>query len=141
MIILKKHDYCYMQCAVNFSQLSKAVRKKVGAVIVTEHGVIIPGVNGTPSGCDNCCEIEDMGELVTKPEVIHAELNCILKAAKEGVSIVGGTLYVSLSPCLPCSAMIKQSGIKRVVYLEEYRCKKGVDFLNNNGIITSLHKF
>jgi dCMP deaminase len=83
------------------------------------------GYNGTPAGMDNCCERDD----VTLPHVIHGEVNAILKAAKTGTSVNGGTLYLTLSPCLDCSKLILQSGIKRVVYLTAYRNLEGVDFL------------
>jgi dCMP deaminase len=74
---------------------------------------------------DNCCEEND----VTLPHVIHAEVNCILKAAKNGSSVNGSTLYLTLSPCLDCSKLILQSGVKRVVYLTAYRNLDGVNFL------------
>lgn len=124
----------YMQTAYNFASLSKAVRHKVGAVLVTKQGVVIPGVNGTVTGTDNACEYTEQGLLVTKPTVLHAELNCILKAAKEGVSCVDATLLVTLSPCLSCAAMIAQSGIKQVYYAEQYRIPEGVEFLESCGV-------
>ena len=136
-----------MQTAEAFAQLSKAQRKKVGAILVTNQGVVIPGVNGTPSGTDNTCEdtVKVYGEdedgeyiaykLVTKPEVLHGELNCILKCAKEGVSCLDAVLYTTLSPCLPCSAMLKQAGVKKVFYQEEYRDNSGILYLQNNGVI------
>lgn len=135
-----------MQTAYNFASLSKAVRHKVGAVLVTKQGIVIPGVNGTVAGTDNACEervwipnegpFGDCGEWVlqTKPTVLHAELNCILKAAKEGVSCINATLLVTLSPCLSCSAMIAQSGIKQVYYAEQYRIPEGVEFLESCGV-------
>ena len=64
--------------------------------------------------------------MVTREDVIHAELNAILHAARQGVSIKGSAIYISLSPCLKCSAMIAQAGIKRVVYADEYRDLSGV---------------
>ena len=128
-------DSTYLKMATLMAKNSKAIRKKVGAVLVTPYGVILPGYNGTVTGLDNICEIEVDGKLVSKPEVIHAELNCILKAAKEGISIVDSTVYATLSPCMPCSAMIAQSGIKRVVYNEVYRDQSGILFLKNAGII------
>jgi dCMP deaminase len=87
--------------------------------------IISFGYNGTPSGMDNCCEEDN----VTLKHVIHAECNAILKAAKTGNSVDGSTLYLTLSPCLDCSKLILQSGIKRVVYLNEYRNSEGIDFL------------
>jgi len=123
-------DTCYMKVALAHSELSKANRKKVGACLVTPSGVIIPGYNGTPAGWDNVCEYNN----VTSPYVIHAELNCILKASKEGISIKGSNIYVTLSPCQQCSAMIAQAGISEVIYLEEYRDKTGIYELMKNNI-------
>jgi dCMP deaminase len=129
-----------MQTAEAFALLSKAQRKKVGAILVTNQGVVIPGVNGTPSGTDNTCEkleytVGNISALVTRPEVIHAELQCILKCAKEGVSCLDAVLYTSLSPCLPCSAMLKQAGVKKVFYRELYRDESGIQYLLNNGVL------
>ena len=101
---------------------------------MTAHDVLITGVNGTPSGTDNNCEDEVNSVLVTKSPVIHAELNCILKSAKEGVSCLGATIYISLSPCLQCAAMLKQAGITRVVYKDTYRDLTGVQYLMDNSV-------
>lgn len=130
----KEMDAVYMTVAEAHASLSKAERKKVGAAIVTPDGNIIPGVNGLPSRLGNVCEdvewvyyddkgnsIDPTPNLVTKKEVIHAELNCILKAAKQGISIKGSTLYVTLSPCVPCASMILSAGIEEVVFKERYR--------------------
>lgn len=126
----------YMQTAQLFATLSKAKRAKVGAILVTNSGTILPGVNGTPAGTCNSCETNnaDCTEQVTLPEVIHAELNCILKAAKEGVSVIGSDVFVTLSPCLSCAAMLKQAGIKKVYYREQYRDESGVKYLQDNGV-------
>ncbi len=131
-------DDVYMGTALLHAKKSKAARAKVGAVLVTKTGIIIPGYNGTPSGTDNACEdqvrVEDGIVLVTKPEVLHAELNTIMKAAREGVSVLGSTVYVTLSPCLPCSAMLLQAGISRLIYKDKYRDNSGVEYLQKYGI-------
>lgn len=119
-------DKLHLDIAATYAQQSKAVRNKVGAIIVTKSGVIVPGYNGTPSGWNNVCEYKENGVLVTKPEVIHAELNAILKCAREGISTLDATLYITLSPCIPCSAMIANSGITRTVYKDQYRILDGV---------------
>lgn len=137
-------DKCYMEVALSHAALSKATRKKVGACLVTSTGVIIPGYNGMSTGGSNECEIPsefDPEFLISKPEVIHSELNCILKAAKQGVSCGGSRIYVTLSPCLPCSEMLIQAGIVEVIYLEEYRCTKGVDNLRNRAIVVRQFNF
>lgn len=136
-----KFDSTYMQMAKAIAINSKAIRKKVGACLVTKHGIVIPAYNGTPSGMDNNCE-EDKGYdeltqsqiLVTKPEVLHAELNCILKAAKEGVSVVDSVVYITLSPCVTCAAMMVQSGVKRVVFDQQYRDDAGIILLKTAGV-------
>lgn len=134
-------DKVYMTQALNFATLSKSKRKVVGAVLVTQKGVVLPGVNGSAKGTSNDLEFEDeAGNLVTKPTTIHAELNCILKAAKEGVSVEGSTLYVTLSPCEACAAMLIQAAVKEVVYLEDYRCSKGLTLLQDFGIFVRQFK-
>jgi dCMP deaminase len=155
----KQLDDTYMGTAILHSKLSKARRKAVGAVLVTPRGVTLTGFNGTPTGLSNECEeitgwnyteIDTGGRVpekikttpifTTKPEVIHAELNCILKAAKEGVSVEGSTIYVTLSPCVPCAAMLIQAGIKEVVYLEAYRLTDGLDLLKSAGVECRLYE-
>lgn len=143
----KQLDETYMGTAMLHARLSKAIRAQVGAVLVTSQGVTLTGYNGTPTGLPNECEtvvktslpylFED--KLVTKPEVIHAELNCILKAAREGVSCIGATMYVTLSPCVPCAAMMIQAGVKRLVYKDVYRDQGGTDLLQRAGILVECY--
>ena len=122
---MNKLDKVFINIAKETSTLSHCVRSKVGAVLVKDGNIISFGYNGTPSGMDNTCEEDD----VTFPHVIHAEVNAILKAAKTGNAVDGSTLYLTLSPCLDCSKLILQSGIKKVVYLNEYRNPQGINFL------------
>ena len=124
-------EQLYMGVALLNARLSKAKRKKVGSVIVTKDKVLLCGYNGTATGTDNTCED---GNNTTLPTVIHSELNSILKAAREGVSVKDATLFVTLSPCLMCASMLLQAGITEVVYLEDYRDKSGVDFLVKYGV-------
>ena len=134
-------DELYMQVAERHAQMSHAKRKKVGACLVLRSGGVMPGYNGTVKGSDNACEDVIDGELRTKPEVLHAELNCILKCAKEGVSSEGSTLYVTLSPCESCASMIAEAGIRRVVYKEKYRCEKGIEALIKYNILVNQFKY
>lgn len=122
----------FMDIAEVISSSSTADRRKVGAVISSPDGRIISsGYNGTPSGMSNICELEG----ITKPEVIHAEANAILAAAKHGIPLKGSKLFVTLSPCIECAKMIIQSGVTQVVYKEEYRDMAGVALLRDAGII------
>ena len=96
-------------------------------LIVKDRMIISDGYNGSPSGFDNNCEDEN-GE--THWYVLHAEANAILKTAKSNHNCSGATLYLTHSPCKECSKLIHQSGIKRLVYIEQYKDKSGLDFLN-----------
>ena len=126
-----KFDRRYMEMAAVWAKNSYCKRLQVGALIVKDKMIISDGYNGTPSGFENVCEDESG---VTKPYVLHAEANAITKVAKSGNSSEGATLYVTASPCLECSKLIIQSGIKRVVYRDEYRLTDGVDLLRRAGI-------
>jgi len=129
---MNKFDVSYIKMAQVWAENSHAKRNKVGALIVKDNAIISDGFNGTPSGMDNSCEDENN---VTHWHVIHAESNALMKLAKGNNSSIGSTLYVTLSPCKECSKLIIQSGIKRVVYHEEYRDPSGINFLQQNGII------
>ena len=129
--MMEKFDQRYIEMAEIWARNSYCKRRQVGALIVKDKMIISDGYNGTPSGFENICE-DDNG--VTKPYVLHAEANAITKVAKSGNSSQGSTLYVTASPCLECSKLIIQSGIKRVVYRDEYRLTDGVDLLRRAGI-------
>ena len=127
---MEKFDHSYLEMAEIWAQNSYCKRRKVGALLVKDRMIISDGYNGTPSGFENVCEEDG----VTKPYVLHAEANAITKVAKSGNSSDGATLYVTASPCLECSKLIIQSGIKRVVYRDEYRLTDGVDLLRRAGV-------
>ena len=118
--------------AAVWAKNSYCKRRQVGALIVKDKMIISDGYNGTPSGFENICEDEITG--ATKPYVLHAEANAISKVAKSGNSSEGATLYVTASPCLECSKLIIQAGIKRVVYREQYRLDDGIQLLKRAGI-------
>jgi len=126
-----KYDIAYLKMAKEWSELSHCERKKVGALIVKNGMIISDGYNGTPSGYDNCCENDNWE---THWYTIHAEANAILKCARHGHSCDGSTLYQTHSPCKECSKLILQSGITRLVYIEDYKDLEGVEFLKNSGI-------
>lgn len=128
---MDKFDSKYIQMAEIWAQNSYCKRRQVGALIVKERMIISDGFNGTPSGFENVCEDENG---ITRPYVLHAEANAITKVAKSGNSSAGATLYVTAAPCLECSKLIIQAGIKRVVYKDEYRLTDGVDLLKKAGI-------
>ena len=130
-------DLRYMRMARIWAENSYCKRRKVGALIVKNKMIISDGYNGTPSGFENNCEDE---HFQSKPYVLHAEANAITKVARSHNSSDGATLYVTASPCIECSKLIIQAGIKRVVFGEEYRIMDGVDLLKRAGIDVKLLK-
>lgn len=128
---MQKFDKSYLRMASVWARNSYCRRRQVGALLVKDRMIISDGYNGTPSGFENVCEDETGA---TKPYVLHAEANAISKIAKSGNSSDGATLYVTASPCLECSKLIIQAGIRRVVYRDEYRLTDGVDLLRRAGI-------
>lgn len=128
-------DLRYLRMAAIWAENSYCVRRKVGALVVKEKMIISDGYNGTPSGFENICE-DSNG--VTKPYVLHAEANAITKLARSGNNSDQATLYVTASPCIECAKLIIQSGIRRVVYAEQYRLTDGVDLLKRAGVEVEL---
>ena len=126
-----KLDERYLRMARIWAENSYCRRRQVGALVVKDKMVISDGYNGTPSGFENVCE-DDAG--VTKPYVLHAEANAITKLARSNNNSDGATIYITASPCIECAKLIIQSGIKRVVYGEQYRLSDGIDLLKRAGI-------
>lgn len=126
-------DKRYLRMARIWAENSYCQRRKVGALLVKDQMIISDGYNGTPAGFENICE-DEAG--VTKPYVLHAEANAITKIARSGNSSHGSTLYITASPCLECSKLIIQAGIKRVVYNDLYRITDGLDVLHRAGVET-----
>ncbi|MCL1943256.1 MAG: dCMP deaminase family protein [Candidatus Azobacteroides sp.] len=124
-------DLRYIRMAKIWSENSYCIRRRVGALLVKDKMIISDGYNGTPAGFENICEDENN---VTKPYVLHAEANAITKIARSNNSSEGATLYVTASPCIECSKLIIQSGIRRVVYSEQYRLEDGINLLKRAGI-------
>ena len=129
----RKHelDLRYLRMAQIWADNSYCERRKVGALIVKNKMIISDGYNGTPAGFENICEDENH---LTKPYVLHAEANAITKIARSGNNSEGATLYVTDAPCIECSKLIIQAGIKKVFYARQYRLTDGVDLLQRAGI-------
>lgn len=127
----ERYDKAYLRMALEWAKLSHCNRKKVGALIVKDRMIISDGYNGTPTGFENACED---GEGNTKWYVLHAEANAILKVAGSTHSCTGATLYLTLSPCRDCAKLIHQAGIKRLVYMKQYKDNSGLDFLKKAGV-------
>ena len=124
-------DDIYMELAVNLAKRSHCIKRHVGAVLAKDTRIISIGYNGPPSGTHNCdeewpkegCARDSKGGCSL---AIHAEQNAILYAVKNKTSVMGSTLYITLSPCLACARIIFSMGIEKVVYLNSYAEHKGL---------------
>ena len=124
------------------AKLSSAIKLQVGCVIVKDNRILSVGYNGTPSGWDNECEHVikwpngDIKFLTTKPEVLHAEANALMKLCQSTESSQSATLFVTHTPCIECAKLIYQAGISKVYYINDYDATKGCgkDFLEKAGI-------
>lgn len=136
------------------AKLSSAKKLQVGCVIVKDNRILSIGYNGTPAGWDNECEdailpdwvssIDDVAEAdravyvtyKTKPEVIHAEANALMKLVQSTESSFGSVLFVTHLPCIECAKLVYQAGIKEVYYINDYHASKGSGhlFLKEAGI-------
>jgi dCMP deaminase len=160
-----KHNHnLFVDMARRVAKESTATRLQVGAIIAKNGSIIECGYNGTAPGADNSCETvescdvfnEDHGvilknhgwvvagdkaiKLTTKPEVVHAEMNCLMKCAKLGKSVQGAILYITHAPCGDCAKHVIASGISEVIYIEDYRSTAGIDILTKNKIkVTKWH--
>lgn len=151
-----KRILAHLNAAQGYAKLSHAKRLKVGAVLVRDDRVISVGYNGMPSGGSNECEMTrpateeeksqyigsgvNVTAIATKPEVVHAEMNCIAFAAKNGIATEGSTLVITDSPCFECCKLLLQAGVKRVYYDRKYRETNGLDFLRDYELIVEKIK-
>jgi dCMP deaminase len=154
----------HMEQAMVIAKRSTCLKKKVGCVLVKDHRVISEGYNGVGPGCTHCDVFwRDMYELnkeyngeekmpmeyedYIKSESfrndhkrwsntyeLHAEQNCILWAARNGIATNGTTLYTTYSPCIQCAKVIFMAGIKEVYYQNLYSDVNGIQYLRNNKI-------
>ena len=134
-----------MNLATDLALRSHCVKAQVGAVLTKETRIISIGYNGPPAGTHNCdeewpetgCPRDSKNSCSL---ALHAEENAILYAVKNGASLEGATLYLTLSPCLACARIIYSSGVKKVLFLNSYaqykglKSDEGVDFLNKFGV-------
>lgn len=134
-------DTYFMNIAREVATRSTCPRKSVGAVIVRDRRILSTGYNGSIKGVPHCtdvgCDMVD-GHCVA---TVHAEANAIIQAARNGVCIDGGDIYVTASPCWNCFKLIANSGIKRIFYGEFYRDEKSLKVAKECGIeLISLEK-
>lgn len=129
-------DERYLRMAEIWAENSYCKRRQVGALLVKDKMIISDGYNGTPSGFENNCEDT---ENHTYPYVLHAEANAITKVARSNNSSEGSTLYITDSPCMECSKLIIQAGVRRVVFSRLYRITDGLELLRKAGVEVVNH--
>jgi len=131
-------DSYFMEIAQIVSKRSTCLRRAVGAVLVKDKQILATGYNGTPKGLPHCEEVGCLREQLHVPSGqmhelcrgIHAEQNSVIQAAVNGVSISGSTLYCTHQPCVVCSKILINAGIKRVVYANPYPDKLAEEMMH-----------
>jgi len=134
----------FMSIAYLVRERSTCLRRKVGAVLVKEKRILATGYNGAPSGLAHCIDIgclrEKMnissGERHELCRGLHAEQNVIIQAARHGISIEGATLYCTHHPCIICTKMLINAGIKKIYYAQGYPDKLSQEMLKEAKIET-----
>ncbi len=135
-------DEYFMNIVELIKERSTCMRREVGALIVKDKRILTTGYNGAPAGCVHCSEIGCIRQELKIPSgerhelcrASHAEQNAIVQAAMYGVSINGGTIYVTAQPCSICSKLIINSGLKRVVYKGAYPDELSLQLLSEASI-------
>ena len=124
------------------STRSTCTRRKVGAIIVRNKRVLATGYNGAPTGVSHCLDIGCLRDKMKIPSGqrhelcrgLHAEQNAIIQAASHGISVAESELYCTNLPCIICTKMIINAGIKKVYYLDGYADELSLDMLNEAGV-------
>ena len=135
-------DEYFINIAKLVATRSTCLRRNVGAVVVKDKQVLATGYNGAPSGISHCdkkgCMREELkvpsGERHELCRALHAEQNAFLQAAKHGVSLRGGALYITTQPCSICAKMIINTGIEKIVFEGNYPDKLALEFLKEAGV-------
>lgn len=145
---LKYHDL-YWTMAYSSAMQSVAEVLKVGAVVVTDTGLISPGWNGMPAGMDNCCEDHTKPKIdvytnlerpSTKPHVIHAERNALDKMTNQGIATRNSVVFVTTAPCFECAKALHNLGLKALIYHHNYKDFSGVEFLSQFIPVMQRHR-
>jgi len=121
---------------------STCLRRKVGAILVKEHRILCTGYNGAPTGLRHCLEIGCLRDTLKVPSgqrhelcrALHAEQNVLIQAAYHGISVAGSSLYCTNLPCVICTKMLINAGIRSILYAEGYADPLSRDMLAEAGI-------
>ncbi|MEJ2520855.1 MAG: cytidine/deoxycytidylate deaminase family protein [Desulfuromonadales bacterium] len=130
------HEY-FMDITRLVARRSTCMRRHVGALLVKDKNILATGYNGTPTGITHCVVTGCLREQLKVPSGerhelcrgLHAEQNAIIQAARHGVNISDSTLYCTNSPCIICTKMLINAGIRQVVYLEGYADRLSLEML------------
>jgi dCMP deaminase len=128
-------DEYFMAIAREVATRSTCDRKHVGAVVVRDRMILATGYNGSIRGLAHC---DDEGHLMEDGHcvrTVHAEANAIVQAARAGVRVDGGDIYVSASPCFGCFKLIANAGMRRIVFGEFYRDNRIYELSAKLGIV------
>jgi dCMP deaminase len=140
-------DQYFMEITSLVATRSTCLRRQVGAVIVKDRNILATGYNGAPSGVSHCLDTGCLRERLGVPSGerhelcrgLHAEQNAIIQAAKHGTNIDGSTLYCTTMPCIICSKMIINAGIRRIVYREGYPDPLAAEMIAESGVQAERH--
>ena len=127
------------QVATVVAQRATCGRRQVGAVIAREGRILSTGYNGPAQGQPHCSFEYCGNRSAGCQRSIHAEANAIAFAAREGISLLGSDLFVTLSPCVSCAQLIANTGIQRVFYLDLYREPDGILWLEKHTNVLATH--
>jgi dCMP deaminase len=128
-------DEYFMDIARVVASRSTCDRKHVGAVIVRDRMILATGYNGSIRGLSHCDEEGHLMEDGHCVRTVHAEANAIVQAARNGVRLDGGEIYVTASPCFGCFKMIANAGLRRIVFGEFYRDHRIYELALQLGIV------
>jgi len=136
-------DEYFMTITGEVAERSTCLRAKVGAVIVRDRSILATGYNGSPAGMPHCLDVGCLIYTSRTPtgdieencfRTIHAEINAIAQAARNGSRIDGADVYVTHTPCIHCLKVLVNTGVKRVFYAKEYKLDTITEIRNRSGV-------
>ena len=137
-------DQYFMTITRQVAERSTCTRAKVGAVIVRDKNILATGYNGAPAGLPHCTEVGCLIYRSTTPSgeleencfrTIHAEINAIAQAAKNGHAIREGDIYITHTPCIQCFKVLVNTGIRRICYERPYKLHTLEELLVHTGVV------
>jgi dCMP deaminase len=140
-------DEYFMRIAELAATRSTCLRRQVGAVIVKDKKILATGYNGAPSGLRHCLDIGCLRDKLKIPSgerhelcrATHAEQNAIAQAALFGVSIRDGVMYSTNQPCILCTKLIINAGIKKIVIQDSYPDRMSMEMLKEAKVKTQIY--